>query len=257
MLGPAAWDERHRLVGSGSVAILDDLSLSGKAIYSSAKPYTALTGTDDNLDGEPQGPNDIPAGEGRNARRGPDYFRADLSIAWNPVLVGGRNVGLMLTMMILGRIAQHLDPRMLIGGGFSLLAISSWAMAGWSLDVGHFEVIWTGFVQGVGAGVGAYGIRQLGKTLVVPMRDTAGRVHSLQFIGADGGKRFLRGGRAKGLFHTIGERTSRIWLCEGYATAVSVFEHFSERTVACFTAGNLLAVGQALKAAGAESVVVV
>ncbi len=68
-------------------------------------------------------------------------------------LLSPRSVGLMITMLILGRIAQRLDPRALIGGGFALLGISSWAMAGWSLDVGHFEVIWTGLVQGIGAGM--------------------------------------------------------------------------------------------------------
>lgn len=68
-------------------------------------------------------------------------------------LLSPRSVGLMLTMIVMGRIAQRVDPRLLIGGGFSLLGVSSWAMAGWSLDFGHFEVIWTGFVQGVGAGL--------------------------------------------------------------------------------------------------------
>jgi len=49
-------------------------------------------------------------------------------------LLSPRSIGLMITMMILGRTAQYLDPRMLIGVGFSLLGISSWAMAGWNLD---------------------------------------------------------------------------------------------------------------------------
>jgi DHA2 family multidrug resistance protein len=68
-------------------------------------------------------------------------------------LLSPRSAGLMITMMVLGRVSQYLDPRMLMGGGFALLGISSWAMAGWSLDVGHFEIIWTGLVQGVGAGM--------------------------------------------------------------------------------------------------------
>ncbi|MBI2803114.1 MAG: hypothetical protein HYX63_23080 [Gammaproteobacteria bacterium] len=73
-----------------------------------------------------------------------------------------------------------------------------------------------------GKAVGAYGIRQHQDALVVPLKDITGKLQSLQFIAADGQKRFLRGGRVKGLFHVIGRRTPRVWLAEGYATAVSL-----------------------------------
>ena len=43
--------------------------------------------------------------------------------------------------------------------------------------------------------VHAYGIRRLRDMLVIPARDAAGVLHSLQFIGVDGTKRFLTGGR--------------------------------------------------------------
>ena len=113
LLGPAAWDERHRVVDLGHVDVLDALSVTGKVIYSSARPYTALTGTDDNMDGEPQGPNDFPAGEGRNARRGPDFFRTDLSITWDARPVGRRNIGLMLNIYNVFN-TTNLDPESVV-----------------------------------------------------------------------------------------------------------------------------------------------
>ncbi|MEL0020720.1 MAG: DHA2 family efflux MFS transporter permease subunit [Rickettsiales bacterium] len=77
-----------------------------------------------------------------------DYPVIDIGLLLSP-----RGAGLMIAMTVLGRTAQHFDPRVLIGGGFVLLAVSSWAMAGWNLDIGHWEVLWTGCVQGVGAGM--------------------------------------------------------------------------------------------------------
>lgn len=78
--GPAAWDERHRLVGTGGIELPFGLSAVAKVVYSSARPFTAITGNNDN--GDTDAFNDRPPGEGRNARRGPDYFRADLRLTW-------------------------------------------------------------------------------------------------------------------------------------------------------------------------------
>ena len=51
--------------------------------------------------------------------------------------------------------------------------------------------------------VPAYGIRQLRDMLVIPARDAAGELHTLQFISADGAKRFLSGGRISGCYYAI------------------------------------------------------
>ncbi len=93
-----------------------------------------------------------------------------------------------------------------------------------------------------GKAVGIYGIKQLGKLLVVPMRDIDGKLHSLQFIDPAGVKNFLNGGRTRGLFHVIGERTPRVWLAEGYATACSLYEDRNECVIVAFNAGNLMVV---------------
>lgn len=80
--------------------------------------------------------------------------------------------------------------------------------------------------------------------LVIPMRDVAddSRVLSAQLIDADGDKRFLPGGRAKGAVYRIGR--GRPWLCEGYATGLTLREALKRlpgpnQMVVCFSAGNL------------------
>lgn len=80
--GPAAWDERHRLVATGGVELLD-IDLVTKMIYASARAFTAITGSNDN--GDFSSENDRPQGEGRNARRGPDFFRTDIGITWSRI----------------------------------------------------------------------------------------------------------------------------------------------------------------------------
>ena len=53
-------------------------------------------------------------------------------------------------------------------------------------------------------GVQACGLRVYRGALVVPVHDATGVMHSLQFIGASGEKRFLKGGRIQGHYYWIG-----------------------------------------------------
>ena len=68
-------------------------------------------------------------------------------------------------------------------------------------------------------GVKCHGLRLHKGLLVIPMRDSAGNLHSLQFIDGDGNKRFLSGGRKKGCYFMIGNPAERFCIAEGYATA--------------------------------------
>lgn len=68
------------------------------------------------------------------------------------LLLSPRGLGLMTAMLVLGRIGNKLDPRLTLAAGFACIAASSWVMAGWSLDVTASSVVWTGLVQGIGAG---------------------------------------------------------------------------------------------------------
>lgn len=87
--------------------------------------------------------------------------------------------------------------------------------------------------------VRAFTLRLHYRRLVVPLRDSQGRIWSLQFIDAHGNKRFLTGGRKKGLFHVLGKPVDQVVICEGYATAASIFMATGIPTVIAFDAGNL------------------
>lgn len=93
----------------------------------------------------------------------------------------------------------------------------------------------------------AYGIRALREQLLVPVRDTEGAMWTLQFIGADGRKTFLTGGRKRGCYFAIGRPAGVLCVCEGYATGASIFEATGHATAIAFDAGNLEPVARALR----------
>lgn len=97
-------------------------------------------------------------------------------------------------------------------------------------------------------GVPAYGLRALREQLVVPARDAAGALHTLQFISPDGGKRFLTGGRIRGCYCAIGRPDDALLLAEGYATAATLHQATGRAVAACFNCGNLVSVARALRA---------
>lgn len=99
-------------------------------------------------------------------------------------------------------------------------------------------------------GVQAHGVQAEGEALLIPMRDMAGTLHSLQVIAPEGGKRFQSGGRVKGCYHAIGKPQGKpvtVILCEGYATGASIHEATRHAVAVAFNAGNLLDVAQALR----------
>jgi putative DNA primase/helicase len=89
--------------------------------------------------------------------------------------------------------------------------------------------------------VGAYRIKQSGKTLVVPILDETKSVVSLQFISPDGSKLLLKGGRKKGCFIVLGvlRGATTAYLAEGYATAATIHEATGQAVIVAFDAGNL------------------
>lgn len=97
-------------------------------------------------------------------------------------------------------------------------------------------------------GVKPHGIRADGHQLFVPMRDTTGKLHSLQTIAPDGTKRFMPGGRVRGCYHAIGKPSGRLIVCEGYATAASLYTATGDAVAVAFNTGNLQAVALALRA---------
>jgi len=93
--------------------------------------------------------------------------------------------------------------------------------------------------------------------LVIPLRDSDGVLHSLQYISAaptgdDGGsygKRFHPGGRKQGCFCMVGGgKREKICIAEGLATALSIHEATGYPVAAACDAGNLRPVAEALRA---------
>lgn len=72
-------------------------------------------------------------------------------------------------------------------------------------------------------------------------------MHSLQFIGAHGEKRFLKGGRVAGLYFPIGRPNGTLCIAEGYATGASVHAATGYAAAIAFNAGNLEPVARSLR----------
>ena len=97
--------------------------------------------------------------------------------------------------------------------------------------------------------VGAYGLKQTGDTLLVPVM-YGGQIYSLQKIQPDGSKRFHSGGRTKGCYLVIGDmdQADCYRIAEGYATGATIHEVTHSPVVICFNSGNMLEVAKKFKA---------
>ncbi|MFG6655753.1 primase-helicase zinc-binding domain-containing protein [Scandinavium sp. M-37] len=79
--------------------------------------------------------------------------------------------------------------------------------------------------------------------LIVPLQDDTGSVVNVQLINSDGLKRTLKGGAVKGAYHLIKgkkEAGKRLWIAEGYATALTVHHLTGETVMVALSSVNLL-----------------
>jgi putative DNA primase/helicase len=97
--------------------------------------------------------------------------------------------------------------------------------------------------------VKVYGdVREYRGVVVLPLRDLNGELHSLQFVGADGAKRFLRGGRVAGCFFTLADKADGpLTICEGYATGASIYEATGYAVICALNSRNLPEVAKAVR----------
>ena len=103
-----------------------------------------------------------------------------------------------------------------------------------------------------------YGLRAYKGALVIPARNTvSGSLQSLQFIAADGEKKFLTGGRKKGCFHIIGTPGDTICIAEGYSTAASIHEATHYAVAVAFDCGNLKEVAKTIRDAYPRSQIII
>jgi putative DNA primase/helicase len=94
----------------------------------------------------------------------------------------------------------------------------------------------------------AYGLKVDGDKLLIPLRDTAGKLQTLQTIAPDGDKRFQKDGEVTGGYHAIGKPSGKLIITEGYATGASTHEATGDAVAVAFNAGNLEPVALALRA---------
>jgi putative DNA primase/helicase len=96
--------------------------------------------------------------------------------------------------------------------------------------------------------------------LIVPLYGIDKQLHSLQFISSDGEKRFLSSGMISGNYFPIGQiktPTDKIYIGEGYATCVTLYQVTSCAAACAFNCGNLLSVARVLKAKFVEAEIII
>lgn len=117
-------------------------------------------------------------------------------------------------------------------------------------------------------GAGAHGLRIYRGTLeirgmkcdgalLVPARNVAGQIRTVQFIGADGEKRYMPRGEISGNFFLLGAAGPVICVAEGFATAASVREATGHPVAVAFDAGNLVHVAKALRSKHKDARIIV
>ncbi len=105
--------------------------------------------------------------------------------------------------------------------------------------------------------VKAHGTKDYKGALVVPLFNASLRLMNLQFISADGTKRFLTGGQKKGCFWWIGGKTEKVLIAEGFATAASLHQATGHQCFIAFDAGNLPSVAAIVRAKRPDATIVI
>lgn len=98
---------------------------------------------------------------------------------------------------------------------------------------------------------GAYLVPEGGKSAILLPARHGHKISSAQLIWEDGAKKFLAGGEMGGASHRIA-RGSETWLCEGFATALSIRTALkglnrSATVVCCFSASNIATVSLSIE----------
>lgn len=100
----------------------------------------------------------------------------------------------------------------------------------------------------IAKGIEPHGTRIEGARLLVPIRNAAGNIRSLQRIDSEGGKRFHPGGEITGNYYAIGQPGELVIVAEGLATAASIHQATGYAVAVAFNAGNLKPVAEAIRA---------
>jgi len=84
--------------------------------------------------------------------------------------------------------------------------------------------------------------------LLIPLMDGKA-IQTLQIIQPDGTKRFLKGGKAKGMYYPIGldEQPEKVLICEGFATGATLYMDTKTPVIVAFYAANLVPVAKVIR----------
>jgi phage/plasmid primase-like uncharacterized protein len=100
-------------------------------------------------------------------------------------------------------------------------------------------------------GIGSHGARVTGDgRLIVPLYDDSGELSSLQYISADGDKKYHPGGATGGMFWSVGttdQQGATVYLAEGFATAATIHEVTGAAVFVAYSASNLVPVAGMLR----------
>jgi DHA2 family multidrug resistance protein len=68
------------------------------------------------------------------------------------LVMAPRGIGMMFSMLMVGRLARRYDPRKIMALGLVITSGSMWVMSGFTTDIDTWAVVWTGVGQGFGLG---------------------------------------------------------------------------------------------------------
>jgi DHA2 family multidrug resistance protein len=74
-------------------------------------------------------------------------------VAQAGLVMAPRGFGTLVAMQFAGRLANRIDPRLMLFAGFSLLTVALYMQIGWSPDVSYIYLAFTITLQGVGLGL--------------------------------------------------------------------------------------------------------
>jgi len=91
----------------------------------------------------------------------------------------------------------------------------------------------------ISKGIEPVNIKQLNDVLLVPIQNALSELVNLQRITFDGQKRFMYGGAVQTCYTVLGELESNAFICEGYATGVTIHQVTQQPVIIAFNAGNI------------------
>ena len=105
----------------------------------------------------------------------------------------------------------------------------------------------------------SYGLKQSGKTLIIPVMNFGGEILSLQEILPDGEKKFFPGGQIKGGAFVIGDiqQNNIFYISEGYATGATIHKATNKPVIIAFNSGNLKLVAQIYRTAHPSKTIII